>query len=348
MVDSHRTSAGTGSSKQNRERSGRLSMNAATLAKTPVSRAPDMPRTNVGSRRRCARSGRMPWLTASSATRSVARSSQQAARVTGGRRRRTGARLAASASIRSGVVITDARSDGRASSGGSSAPGALLPSGPRPTGRLLLRHPSVTSLSASLAGSLVVAPEARCREPPSARADRIPLRLGSLDGPGRFHGLSSERFPVISAAPGGEADRQGGDWRSSPAMDGRAGPDRKSAGRREWSAECPAPRPRRRSGHDVAMWRAHADRALPPVQRLHRRASFRCGTWAPHRELRMRTSLPVNYQLKGLFVLVSAHDDVFDGCAEDHLLECRRTVVTLPDSGKVIAHRTYSDFLFRR
>src|SRR5215813_7654214 len=61
--------------------------------------------------------------------------------------------------------------------------------------------------------------------------------------------------------------------------------------------------------------------ATNDLQRLHRGASFGCGTRAPHRELRMRTSLPVNYQLKGLFVLVSAHDDVFDGCAEDHLLE---------------------------
>src|ERR1700675_483316 len=38
----------------------------------------------------------------------------------------------------------------------------------------------------------------------------------------------------------------------------------------------------------------------------------------------------------------------FDDCAEDHLLKCRGTVVVLPDSSKVIAHRTYSDFLFRR
>src|SRR5207237_3624332 len=88
--------------------------------------------------------------------------------------------------------------------------------------------------------------------------------------------------------------------------------------------------------------------ATNDFQRLHRRGGFGCGTRAPHRELRMRASLPVNYQLKGLFVLVSEHDDVFDGGAEDHLLECRRTVVTLPDSSKVIAHRTYSDFLFRR
>src|SRR4029077_16964783 len=81
------------------------------------------------------------------------------------------------------------------------------------------------------------------------------------------------------------------------------------------------------------------------LQRLYRRGGFRCGARPLDRELRMHTSLPVNYQLKGLFILVSAHDDLFDGCAEDHLLECRRTVVTLPDSRKVITHRTYSGFL---
>src|SRR5215469_13757451 len=43
--------------------------------------------------------------------------------------------------------------------------------------------------------------------------------------------------------------------------------------------------------------------ATNDLQRLQRRASFGCGTRAPHRELGMRTSLPVNYQLKGLFVL---------------------------------------------
>src|SRR3984893_15592939 len=84
------------------------------------------------------------------------------------------------------------------------------------------------------------------------------------------------------------------------------------------------------------------------LHRLHRRGSFRCGARPLDRELRMHASLPLNYQLKGLFILVSAHDDLFDGCAEDHLLEWRRTVVTLPDSRKVITHRTYSDFLFRR
>src|SRR5437588_12812055 len=95
----------------------------------------------------------------------------------------------------------------------------------------------------------------------------------------------------------------------------------------------------------VAVTNSHATNDL---QRLHRRGGFGCGTRPLHRELRMRASLPVNHQIKGLFILVGAHDDLFDGCAEDHLLECRRTVVTLPDSSIVISHRTYSDFLFRR
>src|SRR5271165_4450849 len=86
------------------------------------------------------------------------------------------------------------------------------------------------------------------------------------------------------------------------------------------------------------------------IQRLHRRGGFRCGTRPLHRNLRMHTSLPVNHKLKGLVILViilgSAHDDLFDGGAEDHLLECRRTVVTLPDFSKAITHRAYSDFLF--
>src|ERR1700740_2394754 len=75
------------------------------------------------------------------------------------------------------------------------------------------------------------------------------------------------------------------------------------------------------------------------------RGRFRPGTWSLHRESRMRTSLPVNQQLKVFFILVSAHNDLFDGGAEDHLLKCRGTVVALPDSSKMITHRTYSDFL---
>src|SRR6201981_2326892 len=94
----------------------------------------------------------------------------------------------------------------------------------------------------------------------------------------------------------------------------------------------------------VAIANSHTTNDL---QRLHRRGGFRCGTRPLHRELRMHASLPVKHPLKALFILVSAHDDLFYGCAEDHLLECRRTLVTLPDLSKVITHRAYSDFFFR-
>src|SRR5215813_3490564 len=93
----------------------------------------------------------------------------------------------------------------------------------------------------------------------------------------------------------------------------------------------------------VAVANSHTTNDL---QRLHRRGGVRCGTRPLHGKLCMRTSLPVNHQLKGLFILVSAHDDLFDGCAEDHLLERRRTVVTPPDFSEAITHRTYSDFFF--
>src|SRR3984885_750510 len=82
------------------------------------------------------------------------------------------------------------------------------------------------------------------------------------------------------------------------------------------------------------------------IQRLHRRGGFRCGTWPLHRKLGMHTSLPVNYQHKGLPIQVSMHDDLFDGCAEDNLLECGRTVITLPYLGKAITNRAYSGFFF--
>src|ERR1700730_12015214 len=85
----------------------------------------------------------------------------------------------------------------------------------------------------------------------------------------------------------------------------------------------------------VAVANSHTTNDL---QRLRRRGGFRCGTRPLHRELRMRASLPVNHQLKALFILVSAHDDLFDGCTKDHLLECRRTVVTLPGLSEVITH----------
>src|SRR5215469_6079709 len=86
----------------------------------------------------------------------------------------------------------------------------------------------------------------------------------------------------------------------------------------------------------VAVANGHTTNDL---QRLRGRGHLRCGTWSLHRELRVRTTLPVNHQLKDFFILVSAHNDLFDGCAEDHFLKYRATVVALPDTSKAIAHR---------
>src|ERR1700746_3223268 len=82
----------------------------------------------------------------------------------------------------------------------------------------------------------------------------------------------------------------------------------------------------------VAVANSHTTNDL---QRLHSCGGFGRGTRPLHRELRMPPPLPVNHQLKPLFILVSAHDDLFDGGAEDHLLECRRTVGTLLQPGGV-------------
>src|SRR5215831_15072093 len=78
----------------------------------------------------------------------------------------------------------------------------------------------------------------------------------------------------------------------------------------------------------VAVPNGHATNNL---QRLHRRCGFGCGTWPLHRELGVRTTFPVNEQLKRPFILVSTHNDFLDGGAEDRLLECWRAVSTLPD-----------------
>ena len=53
----------------------------------------------------------------------------------------------------------------------------------------------------------------------------------------------------------------------------------------------------------VAVSNSHTTNDL---QRLHGRGRFRSGTRSLHRELRKRTSLPVNHQLKGFFLSCSA------------------------------------------
>ena len=62
----------------------------------------------------------------------------------------------------------------------------------------------------------------------------------------------------------------------------------------------------------------------------------------------MRTSVPVNGELQSFVLLFFAHDDLFYGCAKDHLLECRRTAIASPDFSKVLTHQTNPGFLFGR
>src|SRR5690348_9332323 len=52
----------------------------------------------------------------------------------------------------------------------------------------------------------------------------------------------------------------------------------------------------------IAVANGHATNDL---QRLNRRRGFGRGTGPLHRKLRVRSSLPVDYQLKGLFILIS-------------------------------------------
>src|SRR6516225_504276 len=94
----------------------------------------------------------------------------------------------------------------------------------------------------------------------------------------------------------------------------------------------------------IAVANGHATNNL---QRLHGRRCLGCRTWPLHDELGVRTSLPMYYQLQVFLVLVRAHDDLFDRGAENHLLECRRAVITVPDISKVLTHPTDSVFLFK-
>src|SRR5215813_1437756 len=75
---------------------------------------------------------------------------------------------------------------------------------------------------------------------------------------------------------------------------------------------------------------------------LHRRHGFSCGTGPLYHQLRVRTALPVDYQFKSLSLCICPHNDLFDNRAEDHFLDGRSTVITLPDFSKVLAHQTYS------
>jgi hypothetical protein len=54
-------------------------------------------------------------------------------------------------------------------------------------------------------------------------------------------------------------------------------------------------------------------------------------------ELSMHTALSVNCEFKGLFIRIRADDDLLHGRAKDHLLECRRTAITVPAFRKALA-----------
>src|SRR5437879_1957920 len=85
----------------------------------------------------------------------------------------------------------------------------------------------------------------------------------------------------------------------------------------------------------IAMAHGHSTNDL---ERLYRRCAFSRRTRPLHRQLCMRTTLPMNRELQGLFLQIRAHDDLFHYGAEDHFLECGRAVLVLPDLGEVLAH----------
>ncbi len=84
------------------------------------------------------------------------------------------------------------------------------------------------------------------------------------------------------------------------------------------------------------------------LQRFHGCGHLGRGTRPFHLELSVCTSVPVNSELQSFILLFFAHDDLFYGCAKDHLLECRRTAIASPDFSKVLTHQTNSGFLFGR
>src|SRR5271157_2944977 len=63
------------------------------------------------------------------------------------------------------------------------------------------------------------------------------------------------------------------------------------------------------------------------LQRLHRRRGFSRRMRSLHRELCMRTALPMNGELKGLVLQICPYDDFLHDGAEDYLLECWRALI---------------------
>jgi hypothetical protein len=54
----------------------------------------------------------------------------------------------------------------------------------------------------------------------------------------------------------------------------------------------------------------------------------------------------MNRELQSLFLQICANDDLLHHGAEDHLLECWRALIVLPDLGEVLAHRQNLRFFF--
>src|SRR5215471_12790438 len=80
----------------------------------------------------------------------------------------------------------------------------------------------------------------------------------------------------------------------------------------------------------IAMSHGHS---TDDLQRLYWRFVSNRRTRPLHRELRMRTTLPMYRELQSLFLQICAYDDLLYHGAEDHLLECWRTMLVLPDLG---------------
>src|SRR5690348_11862406 len=84
------------------------------------------------------------------------------------------------------------------------------------------------------------------------------------------------------------------------------------------------------------------------LQSFHRspRLSRRAGT--VHLQLCMYSALPMNREKQNLPTVICSHNDLLNGCAKDHLPECRRAAIIVPDLGEVLAHCVDSCFLLRR
>src|SRR3974390_598696 len=85
----------------------------------------------------------------------------------------------------------------------------------------------------------------------------------------------------------------------------------------------------------IAMSHGHS---TDDLQRLYWRCVFSRRARPLHRQLCMRTALPMNRELQNLFLQICAYANLLHHSAEDHLLEFGRAVLVLPDLCEVLAH----------